>query len=76
MGEFLMRMSYRAGVHWIAHNDEPGEFDVDVVAGLISVVMLADLSGHPAETIARAVIRVRKAAGIEPRRSPWEQTTA
>ena len=41
----MRRASYRAGVYWIAMNDEPGEGSQEVVAGFISTLLLADLFG-------------------------------
>ena len=59
--------SYRVGVEWIAHNDEPGCMDVEEVGGMISVMLLADLFGkytrHVAEDVIRARKRANKAAG-------------
>lgn len=56
---------YRAGVRWIAVNDEPGEQQVSVVAGFISVALLADLFGKTQEQVARAVVRERKQSNKE-----------
>lgn len=50
---------YREAVRWIALNDENGETDVEILASLISVVMVADLSGKEPEQVARAVLAAR-----------------
>lgn len=64
------RASYRAGIAWIALNDDPGSieaFQLDTLSGLISVCLLADLFGVDSERVARDVIkyreRVREAKG-------------
>lgn len=56
----MIRASYRAGVRWIAVNDEPAEYDAEVVAALISVLLLADLFGVEPERVARDVLRERQ----------------
>lgn len=65
-----MRASYQRAIEWIALNDESGEQDVDVVAGMISTVLVADLWGKPATTVARAVIRLRKREALPRRVDP------
>jgi hypothetical protein len=57
------RASYRAGVDWIALNDDPTIMDAEVVASLISVCLLADLFEKSQEDVARDVIRQRKKFG-------------
>lgn len=68
-----MRASYERAIGWIADNDEPGEYDIDTMASLISVVLVADLWGKDPARVARDVVNRRKRAGNPPRRSPWEQ---
>ncbi len=54
-----MAASYRFGVEWIALNDEPGEMDSEVVSGLISTCLLADLFGKDQEKVAADIIQFR-----------------
>jgi hypothetical protein len=54
------RAGYREAVQWIAHNDEPGEHDVETMADLVSVLLVADLFGKPADEVARDVVRARE----------------
>lgn len=46
------RASYRAGVRWIAENDEPGSIDIDEIDGYISTLLLADLFGKDPRDVA------------------------
>jgi hypothetical protein len=55
----MKRASYRAGVYWIAHNDDHDPVTEEEITGMISVALLADLFDVPAERIARDVIRER-----------------
>lgn len=56
------RASYRAGVEWIACNDD---IDLGEDTGyIISILLLADLFGKTPEQVAAAVIRYRKKEGI------------
>jgi hypothetical protein len=55
----LKQASYRAGVAWIAENDEPGDRDPETVAELISTMLLADLFGAEPERVATDIIRYR-----------------
>jgi hypothetical protein len=50
------KVLYRRGVEWIAHNDEPGELDPEVVAGSISCLLLADMFQIDAEKVAKAIV--------------------
>lgn len=52
--------SYRAGVRWIAENDEPMETDLESVASQISTLLLADLFGKDPEEVAKAILRQRE----------------
>ncbi len=56
----MKRASYREGVAWIGHNDEPDENDPEIVQGLISVLLLADLFGVEPEKVAKDVLAFRK----------------
>ena len=57
------RPSYRAGVAFIALNDEPMDNNLESIACYVTVVMLSEMTGVPTDKIARAVLRVRKANG-------------
>lgn len=59
------RPSWRAGVEWIAWNDEPSELDEERVAYFISSLLLADLFGKEPLEVGRAVVRYRKLHGVE-----------
>jgi hypothetical protein len=54
-----MRASYRAGIRWIAENDETMERDRNVIRDLISVQLLADLFGKEDDDIAVDVLKYR-----------------
>lgn len=56
----VRRKLYDDAVEWIAHNDEPTITDVEEMAGIISVVLIADLFGKTPAQVARAVIKIRK----------------
>lgn len=55
-----MRAGYRRAIEWIAFNDETACMDADVMSGLISVVLVADLFGKDAMKVATDVIGVRR----------------
>lgn len=55
---------YRFGIQWIAHNDEPTEYDPEIVSGMISVLLLADLCNKNPEEVAKDVIRYRNRHNI------------
>lgn len=59
----MARASYRFGIHWIAVNDEPEELEVETIAELISVMLLADLFGKHTHDVARAIVRERRRMG-------------
>jgi hypothetical protein len=59
-----MRASYRAGVRWIANEDEVYEFEHARIAEFVSVALLADLFGRTVENVARDVIRCRIKNGL------------
>lgn len=64
----MKRASYRAGVVWIARNDEPGSSDAlddSVVSGYISVSLLADLFDKDPGDVARSVIRYRELCELD-----------
>lgn len=53
-------MSYRRMIAWMGDNDETGETDVEIVASLISTVMVADVFGKEPVDVAKAVLRYRR----------------
>ena len=58
---------YKFGVAWIAVNDAAGDDDpVDVMAGYLSVALLADMAGKDGENVAADVIAYRKKHKIGP----------
>ena len=58
----MRRASYRAGVEWIAANDEPLGLDPESIAGYISTMLLADLFGVEPARVATDILRKRVAA--------------
>ena len=57
------RASYRAGVAWIAFNDNAGEGDsIQEVAEYISTLLLADLFGADPYEVARDIVTRRNCA--------------
>lgn len=56
----MKRASYREGVEIIALNDEAAELDEEMVVGLASVMLLAELFGVDQERVVRDVVRFRK----------------
>jgi hypothetical protein len=54
--------SLKAAIDWIALNCEPRESDIEAVAMLISVVLVADLWQPQPEEIARKVLARRQVA--------------
>ena len=58
----MRRASYRAGVRWIAENDEVATDDsADTIAYYISSLLLADLFSVEPERVGRDVVRYRRA---------------
>lgn len=51
---------YKYAVGWIALNDEPLERNPENVAGLISVLLVADTFGRKSEKVAADVIKYRE----------------
>lgn len=51
--------SYKAAVEWIATEDEAAEDDVNVIARLISVCLVADLWAKPRKKVAHDVLAYR-----------------
>lgn len=71
----MKRASYRHGVEIIALNEEPEERDPAVVAGMVSVGLLATLFGVTTERVAGDIVRYRieAAKGQEaPKGSIWK----
>ncbi len=62
----MKRASYKHGIEIIALNDNAGEMDQDVIAGQISVGLLADLFGVTTARVACDVIAYRKREPIYP----------
>jgi hypothetical protein len=56
--------SYKAGVRWVAVNDNPADShesrDVDCISGYISVLLLADLFAKDPLEVAKAVVALRE----------------
>lgn len=61
----MKRASYREACDWIAQFDEAGNgassFDEEEVAGLVTVVLLADIFDVESAKVAKDVVRRRKA---------------
>jgi hypothetical protein len=60
----VKRPAYRRAIEWVAFNDgagDPDALDPEVVSGLTTVVLLADLFEVEAEKVGRDVVRFRKA---------------
>lgn len=55
----MKRASYRAGVAWIAVNDEPTDRDMESIAGYVSTLLLADLFEIEPARVAHDVQRAR-----------------
>ncbi len=54
-----INLRYPDALRWIAFNDEPTIDDPFEIADLISVTMLAEISGRTPLTVARDVVAVR-----------------
>jgi hypothetical protein len=67
----MKRASYREAVEWIALNDSAGDDDPpEILSGLVTVCLIADLFGESTERVARDVIRVRRREGLTAHRIP------
>lgn len=55
-----MRITYQNAITWIANNDETAEKDPKELSKLISVVMLADISGKTPEKITQDILKERQ----------------
>lgn len=53
------RASFTQAVKWIAFNDEPGEKDEQQIADSVTVMLIADIFGRPAQEVGRRVLRER-----------------
>ena len=54
---------YKDGVAWVARNDDPGSLDaqdVEVLSGMMTVALLADLFAMPAHSVAEDIVRFRQ----------------
>ncbi len=59
----MKRASYRAGVKWIAEEDEAGgdgALDPEVVSYYVTSLLLAELFGKEPEEVGAAIVRCRK----------------
>jgi hypothetical protein len=52
--------TYQKAVAWIVHNDEPNELNLEVIAGFISVCLVADLFGFSTGKVANDVLFFRQ----------------
>jgi hypothetical protein len=52
-------MGLKAGISWIAHNDEPDTLDVEVIEGYISVHCLCAAFDKQPRPIAEKIMRER-----------------
>jgi hypothetical protein len=55
----MKRAGYRAGIEWIAVNDEPTDTNPETIADYISSMLLADLFGVEPKRVGRDVARYR-----------------
>ena len=55
----MKRASYREAITWIAVNDEPRWSDVDEIAGMISVTLIASIFQVEQNKIAQDILRYR-----------------
>jgi len=61
----MKRASYRMAVAWIALNDAAGDDDpADVLEGLVSVALVADLFEVAQGKVATDVLSVRRREGL------------
>ena len=61
----MKRASYRLAVEWVALNDAAGDDDPpEILSGLVTVGLVADLFGVDPARVARDVIRVRRREGL------------
>lgn len=57
----MKRASYWAAVAWIANNDSPADNDpVEILRGLVSVCLVADLFGVESSKVAADVMKYRE----------------
>jgi hypothetical protein len=57
----MKREGYQFGVAWIANNDNPGDNETaEVIAGYITVALLADLFHKRPATVANDVLTYRE----------------
>lgn len=54
-------MDTEEAIQWIADNDESAELNSEKMKGLISIVLVADLSGLKEDDVIARVIEIRKA---------------
>lgn len=56
----MKRASYRDAIDFIALNDEAAERDPELVAGFVTVVLVASIFGVEPERVAKDVVRYRE----------------
>lgn len=58
----MKRASYKAGVEWIALNDETACMDVNEIDGFVSTLLLADLFDVEPSKVAADILKYRQKA--------------
>ena len=53
-------MRYFDAVYWIAHNDEPDEFDPKTVEGFLTTLLVADVFATSPKIVAADIITERR----------------
>ena len=56
----MKRASYREAIAWIAEMDESAERDTEVMEGVATVILVADLFGVTTARVAHDVVRRRE----------------
>ena len=51
---------YLKGIEWIAFNDEPEEFDLEIISSMLTVVLLSEVFNISPEDIAQDILKYRK----------------
>lgn len=55
-----MMARYRDAIEWIAHNDEEGEEDPEIIATSITVGLVADVWNKPTAIVAEDIADIRR----------------
>lgn len=58
--ESTLNVKFKAAIHWIAYNDEPGDMEIRSVRRNITVCLIADIFNKTTFTVARAVVAERR----------------